>query len=384
MNVTRLPATVRKYGATGTLYAGLYAPVCLLACGVSAEGEGVAPQKKNAPAKRSKPYLPQKPLLPACIPLLKVGIRCEGVYWITNDKAIIISRNRDKPYDEHSIWGLNELWQGKAELFNRRAGKVSALAGLTRVLNKFACPHETFQLSPNGKWLAWHAWTARSGYETRMAHLDGSCSRFSGGSKHTEDYWLNGDRYVAQRYNVDPPHSSLSVFNPNTEYRVETYAPSSHAKSVIQRAFKDTDRKIEIGLNDSRLQINVFPARDYYLHYGNLYYPPHKTYTVSLPEGLGRNWDYGSTGVSHNQRKIAFSCRYYEGKSEPDETKDYRAAVFVVHADGTEFRDMGYLRMKPHQEGRLDYLGGASFSWLPDSKSLSFVYKGTLYLLPVK
>lgn len=45
---------------------------------------------------------------------------------------------------------------------------------------------------------------------------------------------------------------------------------------------------------------------------------------------------------------------------------------------------MGYLSSKRPIDRYEESPSRTNFHWLPDSKNLSFVYKGTLYLLPVK
>lgn len=267
MNVTRLRAIVRKYSDAGTLYAGLCALVCLLACGVSAEGEGVAPPKRNSPAKRSKPSLPQKPLLPACIPLLKVGIRNEGVYWISNDKAIIISRNRDKPYDAP----IAEEWHGKVEIFDSRTAKLTLLEGLTHIINSIAYPPENFEVSPNGKWVTWWSWSSGTGYDTKIARLNGQNCQDTHGGKWSTDYWLDGDIRVCQypTRSEKAPFSILYVLNPDTGSQIEIPATPSEAKAIVKRASKRHKKVAIASRTDNHITIDVFKSEDFYLSFGS-------------------------------------------------------------------------------------------------------------------
>lgn len=381
MNVLKLRAMVRKYGDAGALFAGFCVALRLLAIGAPAEGEGFSPPKKSAPEKRGKPYLPTKPLLASCIPLLKVGARCEGVYWLTSDKAIIISRNRDKPYNAP----LEEEWRGKVELFNRGTGKIALLKGLTRVINSAALPPENFEMSPNGKWVTWWAWSTPTGYDATIARLNGKDCQYTHGNKHSTDYWVGGDTRVCQEQTDSEKASSsvLHVLNPNTASFKEISVSSSEAKAIIKRVGKREKRVVTALCTDNHIAIDVFKSEEFHLSNGNPS-TPSQNYQARLP---GKPYSDGEFQpiISPHGRKVACIVPYPVAFLKSGEPSRFRISFFVCNADGTALSNKGYLHFSGLHEGRsAEAPLRANFQWLPDGKNLSFTYKGTLYLLPVK
>ena len=261
--------------------------------------------------------------------------------------------------------------------------------------------------SPDGTWFLWRS--SEDGFRgdnsppPRVASLDGSHFRTWHHSENEEDFYLDAQHLVQMR-DHEPVMSVYDLLDPAKD---RTYAKLKQAKAVLeQHAAK---HPVFISLfpfcsdrTEGCVEIHTYRAQDYNQliwaagHEGEDSPRPLKTQVLILPGApilCEEKVAPQETAILHYvQTTRSHPLRVWLHRTlpavalKPSVTEE----LWVTRPDGQGLRVIGYVPAKLNANGSVhnyyeDQKGAlANLQWLPDGKQVSFIYAGTLYIVPAE
>ena len=299
-------------------------------------------------------------------------------------------------------------WQGHAERWNVITGKHIQMAGLTNLLNRQDIAPEgmpcLWALSPNHSWLVWVKFLdAGDTLLPAAAHLDGTHVRFW--RSHTPD---DVGFFLDDRYWIDHPEAetpATQIIDLQEEKKDQNYRPgASQAKAIVARYILQHPHFVSVELSPQGGSIDIATYRT---EDAEALEPsqrgegkprngaiPIQKGTVKLPRGANMVMAEPSPQqetilydlqTDHVNPVLGLLHRIVPTIAEaPIRTE----SLWISKTDGSGFQEIGHVVTRRNQgknattesnEGEF-----ASMEWLPGGQQVAFVYRDTLYVVPVK
>jgi hypothetical protein len=332
-------------------------------------------------------------------PVMQVAPR-EYWCWLSNDQLMVTTVDREGGMEKP------DGWQGHEDLFERNTRRRIPLPGLTTLLlrvSPLGAPY-SFEMSPNHTWLVWNNYVTGDHYPfPAAAHFDGTHYREWGRDKAEVSFFLNDGHYVQET--GDDAFSVIvrDLQSPRKDKRYPHTVPEAKvliaSRSARHPYYIERDLQAE---TDESVALSVYRAEDAQRIMFDYRYPKlkppvplHKN-IVKLPQGSSLvDWD-----ISPQQDLVLYHLRV-ERKSPVLVLLQRVFPKFVVKPVVTEeiwvnrlgesrMHEIGHVPVPAASADESKYLGFDSDSpqdelknvqWLPDGKQISFIYRGTLYLV---
>lgn len=344
-------------------------------------------------------------LMDVAHPVMKVNKDTEDTYWIAESRLLIISHLPKSAFLQQAQNTPTQHGQHcSADLLDIKTGKRNPLEGLTALLEKTKSadiigPFD-FTTSPDGVWILWINFANQ--YVLCASHLDGSHYRqWSGGL--TGHFFFPDDRHLIQVPDEEHSITIRDLIDPTQDRK---YTRRNQAMAAL--------KNYNIHKPDA---MNVFDAPDEKLG-GSV------RITTSL-RGEKLLWLFPESARNINDTEIALPQRakYIDGIAAPQlnaigyylQISQKPALVEVLHRifpkvavkptlteglwvsnpDGHGMHEIGHVPSVAEHKGLSDRLTVGfhelaenpndqlhDIRWLPGGKQISFVYHGTLYVVP--
>ncbi|HLK60380.1 MAG TPA: hypothetical protein VKU00_27715 [Chthonomonadaceae bacterium] len=270
---------------------------------------------------------------------------------------------------------------------NLQTGKERAFRKVSRMWDDDGFYKQRIEISPDGQWVLWSGDFHPEDYSyhgTYYARLDGS-QKFHVADKKGEFIgwrWLPDSRHLLETTGKEDEQTG--------EYTLSKAVIRTIDGLRITRALSRRQAKVYL---DNRLVTMVSNHRvifEDYIHAGadlaqhvleEIEADPEPKrlhrWTITPPKTSERE----EMQISPNGRRLAWIL------FQPTASQDFHKATLCTSSmDGSHMREIGHLRVPP-----LGSMGEISdfdqyphrLKWLPDGKQLSFLYKDTLYTLPI-
>jgi hypothetical protein len=339
-------------------------------------------------------------LMEVAHPVVKVDVR-KDVCWISAHQLLIVTTEQEADYARaRNGYHASAHWLGSADILDTATNTKKHLAGLTNLLKQttklpFNASY-TFETSPDGEWLLWEAYVA-GGHGLpypRVAHLDGSHYRGWNQSRVRDKFFLDSSHLV-QLMDDEPVMTVCDLLEPTKD---KQYNTPEQAKAILtQYASREP---VLVTVPSPQDEATLVPAEIYtyrtedrirlLLSSSDEKQPaplPVHTVNVRLPEGAMLRY----SNVSPRQQSVFYHLRRAHTNPvlvwlhrflpklhlQSTSTED----VWVSRADGGGLREIGYISASVDDYGGPDDLL-EEIRWLSDGRQLSFVYQGTLYVVP--
>ena len=322
--------------------------------------------------------------------------------WQSDHQLLIVTKKKGR--EAHDLrYGrfLYERWQGKVETLDTRTGTRVEMDGLTRLLNQLGA-EPTFAADsfscPGGNWLLWRSHVHEGQWSDSpapsVAHLDGSHDRMWRVHNYGEAFFLDA-RHLLQINRAHPLVVFSDLEDPSKE---KTYDTADQAQSVLaQFALRHpVDVYVEeptgrAGRNSVLISTVPWSAFAPRLQAGrdhtNWPARTHDERRMILPQDS----TFYQAVVSPQQQRILYRLQMTH-PSHPFLVWMHRFvptvaarpaemdSLWVSRANGQGMREIGHL---PDAQKKVhEYL--ENLQWLPDGKRVSFIYQGTLYVVPAE
>ncbi|MCW3097662.1 MAG: hypothetical protein JWL77_3280 [Chthonomonadaceae bacterium] len=293
-------------------------------------------------------------------------------FWISNDQLLYFMSDA---HIEELLWQLDV-----------KTGKKTSFRTVSKMWSDDGWFKKDIAISPDGQWILWdgdHSDHSYHGYYG--ARRDGSAKfhiPYKGFPYVTGFKWMPDSRHFVEdtgRYDAKVTH-----FTPLTTVMRSVDAPQIAADVSRKAADIYSGWSTRILSANRAIQIEELPAgkwppRKYVLEETTLEPIPtllHR-WTISVPPK--EEWE--EMKISPDGQRIAWIVI-----TPPDSEKPQRVALSVSRLDGSAMQEIGHLTLPA---SAADWFGPtferypSEMKWLPDGKHLSFLYKKTLYVLPV-
>jgi hypothetical protein len=342
-------------------------------------------------------------LIEVARPIVKMDAEKTSVCWRSTRQLLIVTTEQGASVADNGNgtpkW---TAWKGYADLLDTTTHTRSRLTALTDLLKRTSVysvgQPTSFELSPDGTWLLWDTFAFNYWLLPRAAHMDGTHYRKWDCYRDEDTFFLDSHSLVQMNMNPNVPMMVVrDLLNPKND---REYSKPEQAKAILARYAAEQPVFITVPQPGSdvvgtqtRANIEMYRTQDWLqrIHAedngGQGAPTPIQTWTLEFPMGaiLQR------AKVSPQQRAIFFDRAGSQlsplliwlhrmiPKFNPKPT--INEALWVSHADGRGLREVGYVPAQPGVSGSPTD-GLKDVQWLPDGKQVSFVYHGTLYVVP--
>jgi hypothetical protein len=322
------------------------------------------------------------------------GHPIETVSWVDSHRLLIITT-------EHiGRMGITD-WKGHAELFDTATNTRTRLVGLTKLLNRPGLSHGryplNFQFSPVGTRLCWCALGVGPAgnlcFDMEEAILDGTEPREWQRKADLLSFWIDDHHFVGVSWDQPTQPAQLSIHDTRVSHSDRVIKPSSAGATSILRKY-DQNHPLRMNLDVSDRSQPQMTWWWFDLRSGKIV---NRTDIFALPkntqvaEGTGV-WILTGTFLHRGTVPIllqrsetppmwAWLHRFIPAVSvKPIVTE----GLWVRRADIQHLQEIGHIpaRLDKNNDLEGDQLEQAAM--VPDGKRMSFVYRGMLYLVPVK
>ncbi|MCW3054459.1 MAG: hypothetical protein JWN14_3629 [Chthonomonadales bacterium] len=338
-------------------------------------------------------------------PVLQLKDEKEKAFWFSaNQFLLIMTEHESGSKDDRA--GVNAHasyagWHGSADLFDPTTHTRTHLTALTNLLTQTTLypllDPDSFEISPDGAWILWDTDHAQeSSYYRHTARLDGTHHRdwLRYGS---EEYLFFGSHFLVQMAAVDPilvirdledpakdrkylePAPAKAAFaqyaapDPYFTAVSETGGQNGSAGFAVLDTYHTQDRLALILSDRDESQKAPQPVRAH-----EVPLPVHTTFHEEVVSPKQQAIFY-HLHVSRTLPILSWLQRFFPKiQPKPVLTEE----LWLSRIDGRDMHKIG------HVPTRLDANGTAQeqlehLQWRPDGKQISFVYHGTLYVLPM-
>lgn len=330
-------------------------------------------------------HRPLKLLLQQADKLVSLPSHYQAHYWLDRNRVLLIS-NDGKNYNDFELYGQ---WNGQADLLDRTTGRHRRLIGLTHRLNEKNCVPEGFDLSPNGKWLAWYYYDTGDRWPIPVfAHLDGSHFQEIRQTNTSETFWLDSHRWAEQETREVEGPLQLKVYDPedldaSADYRLN----SARAKELLRLHRPSYAHTFDVeGTENSstanhRVQIKEYLTATYDREEGTGLL---HSYPVAFPAGT----KVAGVLVSQKANRIVYHVRY-RARLNSETPPGLLNALWSSHLDGSQLHEIGYVGSDEKEDDaseNSEWLCShlTEVNWIPDDRQVEFCYLGTLYSVSIR
>jgi hypothetical protein len=341
-------------------------------------------------------------LMDVARPVVGAEIQTAEFCWLSLHDLLLVSTEHDasmsKERNGHTAY---KNWQGSADILDTTTHSKRHLSALTKLIRQTTpFPLSTpslFQISPDGSWLLWRTYIGNHGLPSlRVARLDGSHYRGWKRSRVKEWFFLDSSHLV-QMMDEEPVMTICDLLNPSKDrqYRKPDQAEAILAQYALQQPVFVTPPDSQFYETSGPASIETYRTEDRMvwllaIREEKRQAPlPVQTIKVKLPEGATLHW----IKVSLQQKSILYHLTI--SRTPPlftwlhrilpklDIKSSETEGIWISRADGSGMREIGHLPRPSAATGNSDELLDY-FDWLPDGKQISFVYQGTLYVVPAE
>jgi hypothetical protein len=331
------------------------------------------------------------------ITINKQGHPNEQVYWLASNRFLIITTEHEG--DERSIGRFD--WKGQVELFNTDTHSRTRLVGLTNLLNgprpfSYSRPNN-FALSPNGSRLYWSAYGMRRvgsrwswWYGSTVSTLDGSEHRDWKELVQRPSYWMDDQHMVDLGFfwfEPDNPSQQLTVRDIRNSHGDRHIALNSAEATSILASY-GPNHPLVTSVNSSSNDDLIITRKWFNSSTGQIV---HQLDTLIWPKDTQAA---GWPDQSPHQNSVALLWQHSETPLlmawihrvlpfvtiKPTNTE----ALWVTPAGSHQLREIGHVPLRTDSDNVVEGDQLEQVMMLPDGKQISFVFKGMLYVVPVK
>jgi hypothetical protein len=320
--------------------------------------------------------------------------------WLSDEELLVVTADR-QPFDSLGPLHAEKDWQGHAELWNAVTGKRTQLLGLTTLLNRGSVSRQglpwSFKLSPNRTSLVWNNREMLGDTPfPASAHLDGTHYRKWDSGTRGNGFFGDDQHWI--EYNVYDNPATVHVLDLEDSRKDRNYpATAPQAKAILALHAVQYPYFVLMQKLDKRRSVEIATYRP--ADWITFMVPnddahdepiPLSKSTLKFPSGTeilkGKESPDQRTILYHlhgesSHPLLAFLHRILPNVSE---ARIETESLWMSKIDGHDFREIVHVvipkdKPKNTRENELSHI-----EWLPGSKQVTFAYRHTLYVVPVK
>ena len=338
-------------------------------------------------------------------PILKLKTESVETLWLSAHQLLLVTTT-EEPELMKARNGVSPSsgWKGVVELFDTATGVQTPLPRLTDLLQgTLVSPGATpgnFATSPDGAWILWY--TAKRSSRGAIPHVTSHVAQLDGAHYRTwyhsalESAFFLDSRRLGFMTLGKPGITLCSLYASTPDQKISTMveADAIMASSEAQHPNYITAGEAEDANAAGAVEIGSYRNHDSWHHYffssrqPQNPLQPFQKHILQLPVGAKLQ----SSEASPQQQFLWYHLqtaqtppffvwlhRLFPNLSvKPVLTE----SLWISRPDGKGMQELGYVLTHPDADGDPEDLLG-NIQWLPDGKMISFVYHGTLYVLPV-
>lgn len=334
--------------------------------------------------------------------VMKMNPEKQTLCWLSVHRLLVVTTERfAEPIRGPRGSIVKANWQGSADLVDTAAHTTSRLDALTGLLQRTAVfpvqGPSGFRASPDGLSVLWDTYYVEHGRPwSHAARLDGMHYRKLNLCS------ADGSLFLDSRYLIqimleepimivcdlqDPAHDRKYVKRDEARAALARYTVQKPVSSVVSASDKNGGEgfaNIDMYRTEDRIDIHVkWPGFERYMH------KPIGTHTVKLPEGA--TLEYVRSAESSDGQFVC--CHLQSTRTPPFSTwlhrliptfnprPIYTESVWISRTAGHGMQELGHVPTHLDENGTPQDLL-RDVRWLPDGRQISFVYEGTLYVMP--
>lgn len=332
-------------------------------------------------------------LLNVAQPVVGIDTTLQDACWLNDHQLLIVtSEDRESRYSD---------WKGVVERLDITTGTRERQTPLTNLLlrtTKDPWPSVGhFEVSPDGVWLEWQAYWGHgaSRPSERIAQLDGSHYRAWDFCHSDETIFVDSQHLV--RLSSFAPFIVCDLQDPHKDRKCPKpeQAQAVLAQYALKRSFQisasgsQSDTSVDI---ETYRTIDILQREKDAISDRQQEIEPVQRHKVALPPGAMLR----DAKVNPQQQAVVYQLEITHTNplsswlhrlmprfsSEPPVTE----GLWVSRADGQGLHEIGHIPIQPNTDEADEATEGvfADLKWLPDGKRISFIYRGTLYVVPAE
>jgi len=348
-------------------------------------------------------------LMEVARPIVKVDAENTSVCWLSDQQLLMVTNEVALGGGSHTGTSTPAHWRGSVDLLNIATHNRSHLTALTNLFQRemtvpLTVP-ESLEASPDGTWLRWNTHAARGPwFMGRVARLDGTHyrewdrNRPNEEAKEEEDFFLDSDHLV-QMADYGPMMTVLDLQEPSRDKAIRelgqaeaVLAHYARRQSVFYPEPQSGDGYVEVDTYRTQDRMKLILCASVESRGIPI---PLRTRKVRLPTGAelcesqmsSQQWIGYHVSVSRTPPLLSWLHRVIpKFTAKPTVTEE----LWVSGTDEGEMHKIGAVPIKMDASGKADDpANGSEFlitdmRWLPDGKQISFIYQGTLYVVPAE